>query len=141
MGRPGYYLTDVDDLIEFPVAPRPDAVMDDREGVDIHLQAERGRIFNYKQAEFGVWTLPFRVNDTNLAFFRTLHDAVDGRSNTFFFVPDVDASPLDAIEVRKERDFKKRAVMFRWENGTRVRYWDYTLTLTEEIDTEFEIEA
>lgn len=141
MGRPGYYITDPNSIVEFPVAPRPDAVFDDREGIDIHLQAERGKLFNYKQGEFGKYAIPFRVNDTDLAVFRTLHDAVDGRTTPFFYVPDVDASPLNAVEVRKERDFKKRPVMFRWENGTRVRYWDYTLELTEEIDTEFEIET
>lgn len=138
-----YYITDISGIEEFPVYEEwvSDAFPSRRE-TDIALEAERGKKFVYKQGSRRVWKPYFKaITEAELAFFETLHVAVGGQETPFYFVFDVDASPGDSVLVRKEAHFEPVCVFAGLVDGAFTRLYDYTLILTEEIDTEFEIDA
>jgi hypothetical protein len=141
--RRAWYLTDADEMEEFPLAERFGSSMR-VERVTLDMTAERGRRFIYTQEERRrVWTLLFRFHTQEIYdFFEDLDAAVTGDETPFYFVLDPDASPIDAVLVRKEKDFDPRPMDTGKSSGdTAAPIWDYTLTLTEEIDTEFSIDA
>lgn len=131
MGLPGWYISDPDDLQEFPVAGGFDSIEGDEEG-DIDHETERGKRWVYKQFSRRIWRFIFRLTDVQKDFFRDLHRAVGGRETPFYFVPDVDASPLEAVLVRKEKDFIPDSAQGMMIAGGSGRFWQYTMELSEE---------
>ena len=141
--RRAWYLEDAADIEEFPIAERFGSSMRVTRAT-IDLMAERGRRFIFNQEERRrIWTLRFRFHTQEVYdFFEALDAAVVGDETAFYFVLDPDASPIEAVLVRKEKDFEPVPMDTGKSSGdTAEPIWDYTLTLTEEIDTEYSIEA
>ena len=139
----GYYLTtdSPPNIIEFPLAERIGSSPQGRragsiarEHTDIEHVTEEGVIWNYAQERRRVWSLTYRCfTAAHLAFFETLHLTVDGRTNPFYFIPDVDESPMQVYLVRKDKDFvPPSANVGVTEDGFIVTVYDYVLNLKEE---------
>lgn len=143
----GYYLASPTFLIDFPVGERFGSLVDGRLEGDLIHETERGKRWVYKQFTRRTWRLNFRVSETDLQFFRTLHDAVGGSETAFYFVEDVttfttagDSIGLDVL-VRKEQHFDPHELTDPGVVlGVEMPFYDYTLELTEE-PTDAEIDA
>lgn len=138
--RRGYYIADGDPVTEFPVTERPDGEPDSIEESDVDFEAQSGRTYVDKQFSRGVMTLNFWLTEAQKEFFRELHVAVGGREIPFYFVLDVSASPQQILLVRKEKDFRPRRLRIAKVGGVRTTWWEYTLTLTEQVDDPVTIE-
>lgn len=137
-----YYLADSSPLTvqTFPVSEQIDSAAPTREGLEISLQAPRGRRFIYRQGVRRHWDLKFVLTPEQLQFFEDLDTLVAGASVVFYFIEDVDASPWSIYPVRKETDFKPQPKnQLGMVGGIASRIYEYTLQLSEEIDTEFSI--
>src|SRR6266571_4832453 len=132
MGLPGYYITDPSALVAFPVSFGFDSLKGHEEG-DLAFETERGKRWVYKQFTRRTLKLQFRLTDSQLAIFETLHQAVQGQAIPFYFVPDVNASPLDALYVRKEQNFTPARATGMEQDGTVGRFWEYLLELSAEV--------
>jgi len=141
----GYYLTtdSPPNIVEFPHAERAAssplgrrAGAISREHTDIEHETEEGVIWNYPQIRRRVWDLTFRITtEDDLEFFEDLHLAVDGRSSAFYFIPDVDESPMQEYLVRKDKDFLPMGLDTpTFIGGVIVGIYDYHLILKEESE-------
>lgn len=132
MGLPQWYLPD-ESPITLPRVARPLTNPYIIEDDDIELTTGRGVIINYKQFSRRTPVYLFRIPASQLQAFITLHETVQGRTIPFYFVPNVDASPLDAMLVRKEKGFNPVSIGKFAFNGVYEQWFDYELRLTEEI--------
>lgn len=149
-GLPGYYLVETDStgepdldssgeptisgtLVTLPVADRYGATIGFEEN-DLVQETEKGRRWVFKQFRRRVRKMIFRCTETELAAFRTLHDAVDGQDQPFIFVPDVsNLNPATFIFCRKDKDFlPKEFDSPGMEGGVLVTVFDYALEISEE---------
>lgn len=139
----GYYLTTDSpiNIREFPIAERPGssplgrrAGPISRENTDLVHETEEGLLWVYEQSTRKTWELTYRcTTEAQLEFFETLHDTVDGQRNAFYFIPDVDESPMQTYLVRKEKDFQPQGISTPTvSSGTIIGIYDYTLRLREE---------
>lgn len=143
-GYPGYYLIDTSpiEVVTFPKAERPGSTPMGRgsapiarEHTDLVHETEEGVLWVYPQVRRRRWRLTFRVSEPELEIFETLHLAVDGQVTPFYFIPDVDASPMTAYLVRKSRDFDPAQLdTVHWDGTDNVPYYDYVLEMREESE-------
>lgn len=136
----GYHIGATDEVIPYPRAERPDSDPEQLQEDDIEMQAQSGRVYVDKLSSRRQWILPFRVPESQLQFFRDQHNAVGGRESAFYFVLDVDGSPIESLLVRKEKEFRFRCIGRFGFQGQLVKWYDYTQTLTEDKDNEYSIE-
>lgn len=110
-----------------PGAPRFGAEkhLDER---DTSFETDDGSFWAYRNFSRNVWRLTFRVNETQLMVFRTMHDAVDGALTPFYF-----RLGTEVLYVRKESGFKPQMLT---QPTSPEPVYDYTLTLTEELISE-----
>lgn len=110
-----------------------------REHTDIRHETEEGVLWIYPQVRRRVWDLTFRLTtEDELNFFETLHLAVDGEAQPFYFIPDVDESPMQEYLVRKEKDFLPSGIEFaRVISGNNIAAFDYHLILKEESEAAY----
>lgn len=143
MGNPAYYLTtdSPPNPTEFPIAERHStgtpigrgAGAIAREHTDLVHETEEGVLWVYPQARRRTWNLTFRLSTAaHLAFFETLHNAVDGQANAFYFIPDIDESPMQEYLVRKDKDFMPTMIDAGVLSGSLVGVFDYVINLREE---------
>lgn len=132
----GYYLADDSPTVihTFPTGPMYGSSPHDIERGELSMETERGKHWTYIQFERKIPQYKFLLlTESHIAFFRTLDEAVQGDSIPFYFLPDVDASPLDVLYVRKEKDFK---LVMNSEGGMvggfKTPTFIYTLILTQE---------
>jgi hypothetical protein len=133
LGLSGYYLANPADVVLFPVAERWGSTKPLQEDDIVHT-TERGRRWVYKLDRLRIYVLIFRVNSTNLEWFRAFHELVNGQEVPFYFIHDTDAeSAAEAVLVRKEQNFEYTEGpdpgVF---GGVQSGVYDYTMTLTEE---------
>lgn len=108
-----------------PVSPRHGGPLKNTDEKNIEHETIRGvTAAVYRLSKRGVWTLVFRMTETQLAAFETMHTAVNGRVNAFYF-------KLGSVTLfcRKEAGFKPVMV----STPRVIPIWEYTLILTEEI--------
>jgi hypothetical protein len=105
-----------------------------REHTDLVHETEEGVLWIYPQVRRRVWDLTFRLTtEAHLNFFETLHLAVDGQAEAFYFIPDVDESPMQEYLVRKEKDFMPAATDSPTVlAGIIIPVFDYHLVMREE---------
>lgn len=140
----GFYYTDDSPVVlnEFPRAERIEsspneralATISWRRRAGLKHETEEGAYWVFRQANRRVWRLVFRVPETELDTFRDLDDAVDGDAEAFYFVPDVDDSPYTSYLVRKTSDFEPQPIEAQWDGSQILKWYDYTLELTEESE-------
>ncbi len=143
-GYPGYYLIDTSpiEIVTFPKAERPGSTPigrgsspTARERTDLVHETEEGVLWVYPQVRRRRWRLVFRVSEPQLEIFETLDLAVDGEVSPFYFLPDVDVSPLTAYLVRKVKDFDVTNLDTVHYDGTdNIPYYDYVLEMREESE-------
>lgn len=123
---PAQYSLDTSPLswVTLPVAPRFGSSFNCVEDEDVRHETDGGQTWIYRCYSAQKWELHFRVTEAQLASFRTLHDAVDGALNPFYFK--IDSTQLYC---RKESGFDPHML----ESPTSPRMFDYTLILTEEL--------
>jgi hypothetical protein len=132
MGRPGYYITDVGDKQEFPIAERYGSDPIGIEEGDLELTTERGRRYIYKQFTRQTRRLVFRGTTAQLQFFKDLHQLLGGQETPFYFLPDND-DEATVLFVRKEKDFKPKELdQAAADSDGDTAVYDYELILTEE---------
>lgn len=142
MGLPGYYLTtdSPPNIVTFLTAERPGSSPEGRRAgaisrirTKIKHRTEEGVLWTYKQYEGRKWDLTFRiVTEAQLDFFETLDLAVDG-DGQFYFIPDVDESPMQEYLVRKEDSFLPTPIEFAsYVSGNNIAAFDYHLIMEEE---------
>lgn len=144
MGKAAYYLlTDSPpNYREFPLGERFESTPQGRragviarEHTDLVHETEEGVIWNYPQVRRRIWELTYRCyTEAQLDFFETLHLNVDGNSDAFYFIPDVDESPLQEYLVRKEKDFIPPSIGMPTIDslGRIVGVYDYVFRIKEE---------
>lgn len=139
----GYYLQDESPITitDFPKGERFESTpneravsgMTARRRTGLVHETEEGAFWVFRQSNRRRWRLVYRVNETDLAIFQTLDDAVDGDADAFYFVPDVDASPIVSYLVRKTSDFDPPSIGTpQLVSGVIVMMYDYVLELLEE---------
>lgn len=128
MASTAYYSLNTSPLVyvQLPVSPRHGGSM--KPGTvetNIEHTTIRGVTAGlYRLSNRDVWTMVFRMTETQLAAFQTMHNAVDGRKTPFYF-----KLGSAVLFCRKEAGFAP--VM---QTTPRViPIWEYTLTLTAEI--------
>lgn len=87
-----------------PIIVLPDPVWGRGLGKDrtgIKFVTELGRRYVFRQFRRRKYRFPFLLLPDELEILRTLDEAVDGDADPFLYVPDVDASPIEFIFVRK----------------------------------------
>lgn len=143
----GYYLTtdSPPNIREFPIAERPgSSPLGRRMGAigrhhtDLEHITEEGVVWNYPQYRGRDWSEPGLIyrctTEAHLEFFETLHLNVDGRSDPFWFIPDVDEPSQQLYLVRKvDKDFLPPALDTPTViNGIIIGVYDYVLRIREE---------
>lgn len=134
----GFFLTDPDEALAFPKAESVGSLPIQNYEGDLVLKTEHGKTWVYKQFRGLQWTLQFRLTETQLQFFRDLHDLVQGQETPFYFVEDIEAEgsagTLVAYYVRKEAEFRptNEQIGIDPETGEETLFYDYTLELTQE---------
>jgi hypothetical protein len=98
---------------------------------EIKITTNRGVTFEYELSTRRTPVFIFTVSATQLADFRTMHDAVVG--DAFYFIPDIDASPLDLMHVRKDPSFLPEPLGVFVKDGVAEQWFKFTLNLAEEI--------
>lgn len=133
-GYPGWYLEDVGTLATLPRSWRWESedfgVQNDR----ILHETQAGVRHGYHLFKRRVHSYTFRIPASMLAAFQAIHSATYGEVLPFYFVPDVSLSPMVAIHCRKEKDFMPVKVGPGVWTSTMEGIYDYTLTITEEIE-------
>lgn len=134
MGLPAYYTEESSsppDPTQLPISwdplsnPYP-AIRD-----QILLETGGGVTFEYELFRRDTPTFVFTVPKSLLPQFRAMHDAVVG--SAFYFMPDVDASPLDVLYVRKEPNFDLEPIGVYLFEGRAEQHFRYQLKLRTEI--------
>jgi hypothetical protein len=141
MGVRGYFLSESEAVVPFPVGELYGSNPIRYQEGDLVIETERGKRWVYKQFSRQVYELKFKVSAVDIEFFRELHLAVGGQETPFYFVADSDDSAGVAIYVRKEQNFEpveldEPGVV----GGIEMAFYTYTLLLTQE-PTEGEIGA
>lgn len=140
MGLPGYYISNPMALVVLPVAERYGAAIGEQRE-DLLMETERGKRYVYNQFKRTIRTMTFRVTESQLVAFRTLHEAVNGQATPFYWVVDTDDSASGVLYVRKEKDFRPTELdQPTAANGIQVPMYDYVLSLTGE-PTDAQIDA
>lgn len=93
---------------------------------DVTHETFGGVIWNYRLFKREVLEYRFVFKETSLGTYRTLHDAVDGQSIPFAWIPDV--ALTDVYYVRKEPNF---APLETQDKSNPPRY-EYKMTVREE---------
>lgn len=144
MGFSGYYTTDTSppSIIEFPLGERPgsspvgrNAGAIARQHDDLFYETDEGVFWDYPRTRRRIWELTFRLyTEEQLQFFEQLHLDADGQANPFWFIPDVDETPMQEYLVRKlDLDFIPPGVAVPIvKDGYIVGFFDYVLRLREE---------
>lgn len=130
----GYYSPDdPNTLIPFPTGRRyggANTIVED----DASETTPSGQQWVEKRFARREWAYPFLLLDTDLEFFRDLHEATDGQVTPFEFVEDVNASPLVPYLVRKEQNFEPVPLGFSVQvDGVIYLVYNYTLKLSLEL--------
>jgi len=134
MGLPGWYLADVGDLATLPRSYRWSSEDEGQENAVILNETTGGVRYGYHFFNREVRQYIFRIPASMIPDFKAIHEATFGSVIPFWFVPDVDASPMTAMFVRKEKDFLPVKVgPGRWTSDLEGVY-DYTLMLTAEVE-------
>lgn len=130
MGLPAYF-SDTASMATLPVSwdPTSNPYAVTRE--QILQETGRGVTFEYELFKRRTPTFVFTVAASQLAEFRAMHDAVVG--SAFHFIPDVDGSPSDGMNVRKEPNFEPEPIGVFFLNGVPEQFFTYRLILREEI--------
>lgn len=132
MGLPAYYAeTAPSGLVTLPVAwdPLSNPYPVTRE--QILLETGRGVTFEYELFKRATPIYIFTVPASLIADFRAMHDAVAG--SAFFFIPDIDTSPMQTLHVRKEPSFLPEPIGVFFYEGVPEQWFRYELKLREEI--------
>lgn len=132
MGLPAYY-SDVapSGLVMLPVSWDPLSNPYPATREQVLLETGRGITFEYELFTRDTPIYIFTIPASLLAEFRTMHDAVVGQA--FHFIPDVDASPLNDLHVRKEPNFHPESIGVYLYNGQAEQFFKYELKLRTEI--------
>lgn len=131
---PGWYLTDVGDLVTLPIAPRWSSEDVGQQNSRILNETTGGVRYGYHFFKREVRQFTFRIPESMIPNFKAIHEATFGEVIPFYFVPDVNASPMETLFVRKEKDFLPVKVgPGRWTSDLEGIY-DYTLQLTAEVE-------
>lgn len=131
---PASYSLDTSPLafVTLPVVPRFGSDIMGQADHDIQHETDGGQQWTYREyTRREPWKLIFRLTHAQLAEFRAMHDAVDGALNPFYFrlnIEDFDVT----LYCRKESGFRPQML----QTPTRPRMFDYTMTLTEELEPE-----
>ncbi len=132
IGLPGYYAeTAPSGLTPLPVSWDPSSNPYSVTREQILLETGRGITFEYEWFTRRTPEFEFTVAASQLAEFHAMHDAVVG--GAFYFIPDINASPLDLMHVRKEPSFLPEPIGVFLLNGQPEQFFKYTLKLREEI--------
>lgn len=139
MGYPAWYLDDPAAIVTLPRSPRWESEDFGVENARIMHETQRGVRHAYHLFRRRVKSYTFRIPFSMLDEFQAIHDATYGDVLPFYYVPDVTlfvASPLaGAILCRKEKDFLPRKVGAGVWTSTLEGIYDYTLTITEELES------
>ena len=97
---PGYYISSPAAIVYLPVREKHTAQLGEARG-DISIETDGGKNWVYNQFKRTMESLTFRVNGTQLAAFKAMHDALNGQSTAFYYV---DSDGL-TFYCRKQQDF------------------------------------
>ncbi len=133
MGLPAYYpeTSSPPDPIPLPVSWDPLSNPYPKTREQTLLETGRGVTFEYELFTRRTPEFEFTIPASLLVEFSAMHDAVVG--SAFYFIPDIDVSPLDLMHVRKEPSFLPEPIGVFLFNGQPEQFFKYTLRLREEI--------